>query len=309
MPLDVESRVRDESRAGGGHRHLLRLDTEHLRHPAGHIEVDDRPALDRGTNHQPRIGVHRERVPDGGQQRRVVPAVGVRVRVRQRNVVLISPLLHRVELAFAPHELAADRSVVTTISDAVARRYDIVETERVGQWLDEVIWRRRRENHSPPGSVVLFDDRRRERLHRVDEHVRCSLPCCLRGLARPAPREAGGDARELHRRPALPEHVEVPVEERFAGDRPIRHQAHRLQRFADDGPARPAQQRPIEIEERGFPTHGANATPRKMELAAGPMVRRPHSARAGSWGGQDRPASDVGSSSQRSLDLSNSSRG
>ena len=130
--VDVEARVRHQLGPRERHRELLRLDAEELGDAGGHVEVQRTATGAAEANElQPRVGVDRDRMPDGRQQRGVVDAVGVGLALRQVDAVLVGPRAHRGELAVRPHELADDRAVVgAVVGHAVAGGDDVVETEQ-----------------------------------------------------------------------------------------------------------------------------------------------------------------------------------
>ena len=65
VAVDVEAGEADQF---GPRRELQQvggLEAQHLRDARGHVEVEHGPAPHRGEQLQPRVGVHRVRMPDG----------------------------------------------------------------------------------------------------------------------------------------------------------------------------------------------------------------------------------------------------
>ncbi len=206
-----------------GHGHLLRLEAEELRDTVRHVEVERRPATGRRDEAKPRVGVHRDRMADGGQERRVVDAVGVEVAAREVDAVLVGPLAHRSELAVGPHEVADDRAVVrAVVCDAVTGRDHVVEAEQVGERLHEVVGRRRREHEQAALSPMLVDDRPGPRLHPVEQQLRGRLRGLVHERLPPTPRDVRGLAGQRHAREGLADPVEQPEEQPLARDRAAR---------------------------------------------------------------------------------------
>ena len=93
-------------------------------------------------------------MPDGVEHRRVVEAVGVRPALGEIDSVMISPVLDRRELSRRPDERAIESSVVVAVGvDGVAGRDCVIETQSIGQRLDEVVRRRGGQHDRPAGSL------------------------------------------------------------------------------------------------------------------------------------------------------------
>ena len=105
--------------------------------------------------------------------------------------------------------------------------------------------------------MVLLDERPGEGQHHRLEGVGGDLAGLLRLLAGPPGREPDAVAGGEHRRPALAERLEVAVEHALARDVAVAEQADLLERRGDDRPGAAAQQRAVEIEERGCPAPSA----------------------------------------------------
>ena len=111
------------------------------------------------------------------------------------------------------------RAVVGAVGvDAVPGGDDVVEAEPVGERLDEVVRRRRRQHDRPPGGPVLLEERPGERLDHRRQPVGGGLAGRLHRSPRAALGEGGPLAGEHHRRQRLADEVEQPVDEALAGD-------------------------------------------------------------------------------------------
>ena len=190
----------------------------HLEHTRRDVEVHDRPAPGDGVDGEPRVGVHGGRAADGRQQRQVVDRVGVGEALGEVDVLAGRPLLDRRELAARPDEVARDRAVEPAVLvDRVARGDDVVEAQLVGERLDEVVRRRRREHDRPAGRVVLLDERERERVDDGRDRLGGGQRRGVEGGTVAALGEQGRLAGQEDRGEGLADQVEHPVEQALAG--------------------------------------------------------------------------------------------
>ncbi len=153
------------------HHHLLGFDAGDLGDTGRHIEVQRRPAAERGDGPQAWVGVDGDGVLDRRQQRHVEVAVGVGPAVGDVDVVLGGPVLDRGQLALAPDEVTGDGAVVVAVGLAVPGGDHVVESETVGERLHQVVGRRGGHDDLAAGVVVLGDDREGEGNDLVDEGV------------------------------------------------------------------------------------------------------------------------------------------
>ena len=199
-----------------------------------------------------RVGVDHDRVADRGEQRHVVEAVASRPSSRPGR--RRAPSAHACDRRAAcpgptrTRRRACRRSTPSLL--AVAGGDDVVEAERVGERLHQVVGRRGGEHERA--------DRRRGARRRSGGRTAARLaasasaassPASCTCVAHPARGEPHGPPGDLHRRPVLAEQVVDPVDELLARDRPV-GDPRLLQRLPDDRPRRPPQQRPVQIEER-----------------------------------------------------------
>ena len=251
-PVDVEAGIGHQLRAGELLEHALQLDSQHgdLEHARRDVEVAHRPAPQRRHHHHARVGVDDHRIADRRQQGRVEHAVGVGVALAKIDTGLLGPVADRGELALGPHERPDDRAVERPVGvDPIARGDDIVEAEPVGERLDEVVRRRRGDDHLATRLAVLVDERPGERL----DHRRQGSGGGVAGLAHrvawPPPGERGGLPGERHRRQRLADRVEDRIEQLLAGNR-TPDEAGVAHRLGVNGAGSAGQQRPIQVEER-----------------------------------------------------------
>ncbi len=134
-----------------------------LTHAGRHVEVDGRPSTSGRDEHHPRVGIDDDRMPDGVEHRRVVEAVGVRPALVEVDTVRVGPLRDRRELSGRPDERAVEGPVVVAVVvDGVAGGHGVVESERVGKRLDEVV-RRGGGQHDRPAGLTMGRRRRSRR--------------------------------------------------------------------------------------------------------------------------------------------------
>ena len=164
----------------------------------------------------------------------------------------------RLELAVGPDERPDERAVVRAVGgDPVPRGDHVVQTESVGERLDQVVRRGGRQHDRPAGGPVLLEQRAGEGL----DHRRQPVGGGLAGGHHRRPRRPLRQARRLagerHRGQRLADAVEQPVQEALARQAP-RREPGRLHRLGEDLARRPGEQRAIEIEERrsGRLSHG-----------------------------------------------------
>ncbi len=110
---------------------------------------------------------------DGGQQRRVVHAVGVGVALTQVDVVLASEVPDRLELARRPDERSGQRPGVRVSVglDRITGRHDPVEAEPIGERLDQVVRRRGRQHDRTTCGAVRLEDGLGEGLDQVHQLI------------------------------------------------------------------------------------------------------------------------------------------
>ena len=196
------------------------------------------------------------------EQRQVVDAVGVGPARGHVDAVVLRPDAHGLELPGTPHEQPVDGAVVGTFPLAVAGGDHIVDAEGIRQGLHQVERRRRGDDHLPSRLVVLVDEDPCEGLDVLDQSLGRPLTHSPYRIAVPPVGHPGGLTGEQHGGQRLADHVEDLVDERLTGDVAVRDEAGRPQPLGDDGPARTAQQRPVEIEERrSVASHGRTVDP------------------------------------------------
>ena len=126
------------------------------------------------------IGVDHDGMSDRRQQRRVVHAVGVGVALGEIDAVLVGPVANRFELAGRPDERPGERAVVgvAVALDAVPGRHDVVEPQPIGERLDEVVRRRRRQHDRTTGLAMRLEHRLGERLHQSHQLIGDAVGGC-----------------------------------------------------------------------------------------------------------------------------------
>ena len=193
---------------------------------------------------------------DRGQQRNVVPTVGVRPARLEIDVVVVGPVLHGPQLALAPHELTVERTRVLAVLDAIPRRNHTIETELLGKGPHHVDRSGGGDDHASAGGLVLLDQHPRVGLHQRQQRLGRDLAGLARSILRPALRQPHSLARQHHRRAVLAHQVEGTEQQVFARHRAVSKELHLTQGRRDGRAARAGEQGAIEIENRGFGRHG-----------------------------------------------------
>ena len=249
------------------------------RQPAAEaLEPHHPPALGVGDPGQLVVGVDDHRDPDRAEHGQVGDRVGVRVGDPEVDVVLVGELAHRLDLALAVHEGAAELAgEQAVLADLVAGPDAAVHVENPSEQLDELVARRRDDEGRAPGVLVgvdLLEHLRVDPRQHADQH----LGCHSRDLAR---RDAVEDLLDLaeqllgrlvgraahpkaHRIDPPTRHL-APADQPGLGRRPRPRQA-----------GGPGDQGPVQIEERRCAASFSNVLPRaRLRVHRGRVCRRP----------------------------------
>jgi hypothetical protein len=256
--LEREAHVRQQLRPQPvlGDAAELQAQDRQLGDAGGHVEVADRPPAQRGERQHAGVGVDRHRVADGVEQAAVVEAVRVGPALAHVDVVVGRPGPHGPQLAGAPHELAVERAVVAAAGvGAVAGGDDVVEAEPLGERRHHVVRRGRGQDHGTAGAAVLVEQGAGERLDHRLEPLGGDAAGLAHLVGRPALGEAHGLAGEQHGRAGLAHQVEHAVDERLAGQRPLRDDAGLAHRLAEGGAAGAPHEGAVEVDERSGAGH------------------------------------------------------
>ena len=182
------------------------------------VEAFDRPPARRSHRREACVGIDDTGKTNGGQQWRVIHAVGVGIRGLECDVVVCAPCAHGFQLSRRPGEGSFEFAAVLAVGvHGKPSGDDVVEAESACERHDDVVWRRGGKHHLASLRLVTFDHFACSIPHERHQLIHRGVRSCDDEVTRLALHHRDTLASDQHRGQVLTEHVEDAIQQVFTG--------------------------------------------------------------------------------------------